>query len=63
MNIFYLKNSQKVEFAKMATVLNLYFDCWIERKCFDVEGYREYEVTDLKSSAIYVYSYYSKGEL
>lgn len=54
---------QKVELAKMNTVVHLYFDHLdSQRRCFEVQGYREFEVIDLKSAPVRVYNYYSKGE-
>lgn len=55
---------QKVELTRMDTVANFYFDFLdAERRCFEIKGYREFEVGDLKSTPVRVYNYYSKGEL
>lgn len=48
----------------MDTVAHFYFDFLdSQRRCFEIKGYREFEVTDLKSTPVRVYNYYYKGEL
>lgn len=48
----------------MDTVAYFYFDFLdSQRRCFEIKGYREFEVTDLKSTPVRVYNYYYKGEL
>lgn len=59
-----LSSLQKVEFTNEKTIAVLYFDPLSNStQSFNVKGYQVFDVLNLKSASVQVYSYTAKGEM